>query len=172
MGPSSMSSAGLRSSILFARERRQEILEASLGRGSPATLFLSLNIPGAEKNPPAASALFSRTLSALRVEFPGMELLTCSSDVIGPYAVILLDGDAAEAKRRCIALESATPFSRLVDLDIFDGNGAPVDRAALGMPPRPCLLCRRPAVECMRLRRHGAAELTGRRDELLSLLGD
>ena len=172
MGRSSMSSAKLRSEIIAARDRRQELLQASLGRCCPATLFLSLNIPGPDKNPPGAGRLFSWALRSLLCEYPDMENLTQGSDPLGPYAVILIDREAAEVKRSCIAMETSQPFARLIDLDVFDGNGRPVDRAAVGMLPRPCLLCSRPAVECIRLRRHGADELSGRRDELLAYFRD
>jgi holo-ACP synthase len=172
MGRLSMSSAKLRSEIIAARDRRQELLEESLGRGCPATLFLSLNIPGPDKNPPGVKRLFSWALRSLLCEYPDMENLAQGSDPLGPYAVILLNREASEVKRRCIAMETSQPFARLVDFDIFDGNGQPLDRAALGMSQRPCLLCSRPAVECIRLRRHGADELSGRRDELLAFFRD
>lgn len=167
-----MSYAELRSSILAARERRQEQLDERIAEGCPATVSLSLNMPGAEKNPPGAEQLFSWAHRSILAEFPDGENIVRGSDLLGPHAVISLNRDAFAVKRRCIALESANPFARLVDLDVFAGNGSPVDRAALGMPPRPCLLCPLPAVECIRLRRHGAVNLAGRINELLSYFRD
>jgi holo-ACP synthase len=172
MGPSSMSSAGLRSSILAARERRQGLVDERISSGCPATVFLSLNIPGAEKSPPGASALFTWALSSLLAEFPDAENLLQGSDPLGPHAVISLNREAFGVKRRCIVMETEKPFARLVDLDVYCADGRSVDRAALGMAPRPCLLCPLPAVECIRLRRHGAEELSGRIDELLSSFRD
>lgn len=172
MGLLSMSSAGLRSSILAARERRQELLDERISGGYAATVFLSLNIPGPGKEPRGASALFSWAISSLLAEFPDARNLVRGSDPLGPHAVISLNRDAVKVKRSCMLLESANPFARLVDLDVYCVNGRPVDRAALGMTPRPCLLCRLPAVECIRLQRHGAVELAGRIDELLSYIRD
>jgi holo-ACP synthase len=167
-----MSYAELRSSILAARERRQEQLDERISGGYAATVFLSLNIPGVEKSPPGASALFSWALRSILAEFPDAGNPVQGSDPLGPYAVISLNRDAVEVKRRCIFLETANPFARLVDLDVYCANGSPVERAKLGVPPRPCLLCHLPAVECIRLQRHGATELAGRRDELLSHFRD
>ena len=167
-----MSYAELRSSILAARERRQELLDERISGGYAATVFLSLNIPGVEKSTPGASALFSWALRSILAEFPDAENPVQSCDQLGHHAVISLKREAVEVKRRCIFLENANPFARLVDLDVYCANGRPVERAKLGMPPRPCLLCRQPAVECIRLQRHGATELAGRRDELLSYFRD
>jgi holo-ACP synthase len=167
-----MSSEGLRNSILAARERRQELLDERISSGSPAIVFLSLNMPGGEKDPPGAAVLFSWALRSLLAEFPEAEGPVQSSDPLGPYAVISLEWEAVEVKRRCIRLENASPFARLVDLDVYCADGRPVGRAALGMEPRSCLICPLPAVECIRLRQHGAAELAGRRDELLSCFRD
>jgi holo-ACP synthase len=167
-----MSYAELRSSILAARERRQEQLDERISGGYAATVFLSLNISGENKNPPGASALFSWALRSILAEFPDTGNPVQGSDPLGPYAVIALNQAAVEVKRRCIVLENTNPFARLIDLDVYCANGRPVDRAKLGMPPRPCLLCRLPAVECIRLQRHGATELAWRRDELLSYFKD
>jgi holo-ACP synthase len=167
-----MSYAELRSSILSARERRQELLDERISGGYATTVFLSLNIPGVEKSPPGASALFSWALRTILAEFPDAVNPVQGSDPLGQYAVISLKREAVEVKRRCIFLENANPFARLVDLDVYCANGRHVERAKLGMPPRPCLLCSQPAVECIRLQRHGATELLGRRDELLSHFRD
>jgi holo-ACP synthase CitX len=167
-----MSSVKLRSEIIAARDRRQELLDLRHSGGYPVTVFVSLNIPGEVKNPPGSSALFSWALRCLLGEFPDAENLERSSDQLGPYAIVSLNREASEVKRRCIAMETSQPFARLVDLDIFDGNGQPLDRAALGLSQRPCLLCSQPGVECIRLQRHRADELSGRRDELLALFRD
>lgn len=168
MDRSSMSFAELRNSIIAARDRRQELLDGYLGGGCRATVTLSLNIPGADKNPPEAGALFSWALRGLAEALPGVADLHAAGDALGPYAVMAVNLEAAEVKRRCITLESARPFARLLDLDVYDQSGGQVGRASLGLAPRPCLVCGLPAVDCIRLRRHSAEQVTGRADELLA----
>ena len=46
---------------------------------------------------------------------------------------------------------------------------APVSRERVGEPPRRCLLCGRPARECMRARSHTPAEISAAIDRLLGL---
>ena len=157
---------------MLARDRRQDLLNESLSEGYPATDFLSLNIPGAEKNPPGAERLFSWALRFLLSEYPDRENVVQSSDPLGPFAIFLLNREAAEVKRSCITMEVSQPFARLIDLDIFDGSGHPVDRAILGIHPRTCLLCDQAAVDCIRLQRHAAEEVLERSYELLTLCRD
>lgn len=162
----------MRPGLLDARDRRQELLEQYLGAGYPAVVFLSLVLPGEEKNPPGAEGLVSWAVGALVRNLPGLINLNRGSDYLGTYAIMHLVLEASEVKRCCIAIEAAQPFARLVDLDVYDRAGVQIDRRRLGLPPRTCLVCGRPAVECIRLRRHGAAEVKGRVDELLAHFRD
>ena len=43
----------------------------------------------------------------------------------------------------------------------------PMTRAEIGLPERRCLICERPARECIRARRHTADELLARYNEIL-----
>ena len=167
-----MSSESLRSSILAAREYRQFILEQHLQAGYPATLLFSLNIPGKDKNPPGAAALFQQTLAELRTRFPVAAILAKESDLLGPWALMGLDMEAGVVKLGCIELEEAQPSARLIDLDVYDRHGGQIDRKSLSLGPRPCLVCDQPAVDCIRLGRHTFEELTGKTDELLAHFRD
>ena len=162
----------IRSGLIAARDRRQELLEQYLGAGYPAAVFLSLVLPGEEKNPPGAAALVTRTVRTLVRKLPELINLNRGSDCLGMYAIMHLPFAASEVKRRCVAIETAEPFSRLIDLDVYDRDGIQIDRRSLGLPPRPCLVCDRPAVECIRLRRHTPAKVKGRVDELLAHFRD
>lgn len=166
-----MSYAESRNRILAARDRRQELLENYLEAGYPATLFLSLNIPGEEKEPPGAGPLFSWAIRALTRALPGLVNLCKACDALGPHGIMLVELEATEVKRRCISIEASTPFARLVDLDVYDNKGIQAGRASLGLPPRPCIVCGMPAVDCIRTGRHASAEVIGRTYELLAQLG-
>ena len=52
---------------------------------------------------------------------------------------------------------------------MYDPAGRQLDRAALGLAPRACLLCPAPAVECIRLGRHPLPEVL---DRVRGLLGE
>jgi holo-ACP synthase CitX len=89
-------------------------------------------------------------------------------DALGPYALLGINQAAVEVKQHCMDLETAHPVARLLDLDVFDAQGRQIDRSGLSLPPRPCLVCSQPALECIRLQRHSYPELVEKAHELLS----
>lgn len=153
---------------LDARDRRQDGLAQHLSQGHPATIFLSLNIPGSEKSPPGAKALYHRLLGELAATFSGLRVLRTASDLLGPYAVIAVDLDPTAVKKRCIILETAHPAARLVDLDVYAADGAQIGRRELALPARACLVCRAAAVDCMRGKHHAPDEVIARAYDLLA----
>lgn len=163
-----MLSAKFALELLEARDQRQDALARVLREGHPTTLFLSLNIPGADKAPPGSSALFAWMQGRLAISFPDFSLQARDCNRLGDYLIAALTTDSITAKRACIGLEESHPAARLIDLDIYSGTGVQVDRASLDLPGRACLHCARPAVECMRSKRHSLEETIGKAHELLS----
>jgi len=163
-----MSSAKLKSELLAARDRRHAALLQALAQGWRATLFLSLAVPGADKTPAGALHLFSWARQEAEAACGGLTGLREGRDRLGPFAILGSIMEPPELKNICIGLEAVAPFARLIDADVYDPRGAAVDRAALGLPPRPCLVCTAPARECIRLGRHDGAELSRRVHELLA----
>lgn len=167
--PSLTSSGKSSRNFLDARDSRQETLAQALSKGYPATLFLSLNIPGIEKTPPGSEALFFWVLDELSVAFPGLQTLAAQHDALGPCAILGIDADPLDVKKRCIALETEHPSARLIDLDVYAADASQIDRKRLGLPGRSCLVCSLAAVECIRTKRHSFEEIISRVHELLAL---
>jgi holo-ACP synthase len=159
-------------SILAARDRRGEMLETHLAQVRQALLFLSLNIPGAEKKPLGSGRLISWAKTLICGAFPEAEELIAGDDALGPFAIYHVNQEAVSVKQRCIHLENGYPAARLIDLDVFDRDGRQIGRSALGITPRSCLVCPLPAVNCMRLGRHPAREVISKTDELLAPFRD
>ena len=159
------------SSVLDARDRRQDALAQALSEGYSATVFVSLNIPGQEKTPPGSEALFLRALDELSKEIQGLTNLVRSCDALGFYAVFGLGLEPVEVKSRCIRIETSHPYSRLIDLDVYAVDGSQIDRKTLGFPGRHCLVCEQAAVECIRVKRHSIEEVIVKVHELLAHCG-
>lgn len=149
------------------------MLSLYLDAGYPTTLILSLAEPAdtADDEPEALSVL-SVTFRNLVKVLPELLNVKKSGDKNDTYAIMHVPLDAIEVKRRCIALEMGAPFSRLIDLDVYDGSGNRISRSLLGLAPRPCLACGHRAADCIRLRHHTPAEIPGRIHELLAHLRD
>ena len=107
-------------------------------------------------------------LDQLAQAFPAASVIERSSDALGPFAIIALEIDPSEVKKACIALETAHPAARLIDLDVYSAAGVQIDRASLGIAARPCLVCQSAAVDCIRRKRHSPDQVIARTHELLS----
>jgi triphosphoribosyl-dephospho-CoA synthase len=175
-----MPSGASASELLVARDRRAALIGAlRAGRPSGAAagpprslLFASLAIPGAEKSPPGAGiALAAGVEAARRALGPeAWEELDRGLDVLGPWAAVEFAAEPGAVKRLAAGVEASLPFGRLLDLDVYVDGGRPLDRAALGLPQRTCLVCAEPARECIRAARHPASALAARVAELLEPL--
>ena len=163
-----MSSVRFASKLLAAREARQELLSRALSAGRPATLFVSLNLPGPDKSLPGATELFRRGCAQIAEAFRGSVLVTADHDVLGHFALRVLDADPLAVKRLCIAIEESHPAGRLLDLDVYASETVQIGRASLGLPARRCLVCDQPAVDCMRTRRHAIGEVIAKTHEFLA----
>jgi holo-ACP synthase len=148
----------LRTSLLEARDRRQALLDELFQVSFPATLMLSLNLPGEQKQGERAGRLFAWGEKAL-AEALSVVSVWREEDALGPFAIYRSRHIAQETKLCAIALESEYPAGRLLDLDVYDPSGRPVDRASLGLSPRSCLLCPEPALACIRAQSHTSETL-------------
>lgn len=153
-----MSLDALRNSILEARDSRQALLNGLFPTPFPATVMLSLNLPGCEKTGARAERLFEWGEKALLGSLKTAAVVR-DSDQLGPFALYRTRLSATQVKRLGIALESMHPAGRLLDLDIFDHTGRQLGRSDLDLAPRSCLVCPEPALACIHAKRHTSEEL-------------
>lgn len=151
--------------ILLAREarvaRRGELL-----REHGATLaMLTVNMPGPVKLSPVSCAVFAEGCAALRHALGEPHEVRWLATGAEAYFLSPLTPDAV--KRGAVSIENSHPLGRLMDIDVFSPDGAPLSRAALGHAPRRCLLCGEMAHACGRSRAHSAAQLVAKADELV-----
>jgi holo-ACP synthase CitX len=145
--------------FLLAREARQAAIEqACRESGGGAIVFASTNVPGPGKWPPGIAGWFGDACEAVASRLPATRR-GAGTDAVGPWALFAAAMPPSEVKRAAIRLEQELPAGRLLDLDVYSPGGHQADRASLGLPPRACLVCDLPAVECIRTKRHEAATL-------------
>jgi len=169
-----MSCVRLQADILAARDAREAALAQVLARavGTGSIVFVSTALPGPCKAPPGSDALFGWGLAELAGRFGRMETWVRDQDTLGPYAILGAAEPADAVKLACIAIEDSRPAARLLDLDVYDADGSRLGRTGFGAPPRACLLCNHPAVDCMRLHRHPLDKVIDHAHRLLAGLLD
>ncbi len=114
------------------------------------------NIPGPDKQLPGVEAVLRRGWALLSDDYQ-LRLMNRGVDILGPWLIAAADPEVEprELKRAAMGIEAGEPWARLLDLDVYvTATAAPLDRRALGSPPRRCLLCGAPAQGCVRGGRH------------------
>ena len=153
--------------MLAARDRRVERQRDFLAKYQTPLLYLTLNIPGPDKLPRNAEAGFALACHQVEeaLQKKGWPCLGRWAETAktGCEACWVVDGPAEAVKEAMTALEEATPFGRLLDLDVLDRSGEKLARAV----PRRCLLCQKPAQVCARSRAHSVEALLARVEAIL-----
>jgi len=158
----------LRTELLDVRVAREQRRMQTSSYLDQTLVQLSLNIPGSDKVPPGAERLFGWGLRQVLELLPLVESCSHGNDLLGPWTLLGTRQEARLMKQQVIDLEVSTPAGRLLDIDVYDRHGLQLGRSELGLSPRTCLLCDRPAVDCIRQHAHSPDELKARIDELLS----
>lgn len=161
--------------MLAARERRVNMQAALSAQYSVPIISFTLNIPGPVKVFGRIPEVFEEGCSQIRdsLKDAGIPLLQeyGNRERTGYEAFFCADSDAGTLKHKMTALEEGSRFGRLYDIDVIQTDGIKVSREEIGLPPRTCLLCERPAHECGRSRRHSVDELVAYIRELTDGFG-
>ena len=157
--------------VLAAREQRAGRQAALIDQYGAELVCFSMNIAGPEKR----TALIDRgflegksrieaVLQANAIEIMAREQLDVAA---GQTQFWCVRADAVWLKMQMAALEQMDPLARLFDIDVIAPSGLKISRQQVGLPPRICFLCQRPAHECGRSRRHTVEQLQTYTDSVL-----
>ncbi len=150
--------------LLESRDRRvahqQELLAAFPGC---ALICMTVQLPGAVKRSRSSLVIGGAGLAALLDRFGSVLRHVQVRDLETGYeAYLAVPLPARMVKKICCGIEDSHPLGRLMDIDVVG-----VDRQALGLPPRKCLLCEKEARYCMRAHSHSPEELQEKIEEML-----
>ena len=150
------------SELLLARDARAGRQFVYLRENPGKTLVcLTVNLPGSVKRDARSLLIADAGVQAVRTALQPVseELFDLPTGFEGYFLVV---GEPEQVKRTCCEVEDSHPLGRLLDLDVLiagDPVPMPLSRSLLGMEERRCLLCGRPARECIRARTHDRAAL-------------
>jgi len=171
-----MSRNDILAAILAEREARWNMRHEFAATYGLPVLSLTLNIPGADKNPAGAAQAFHSLRQALdRAIARHCGHTACfaaeteRAGVDGPCWIAAVNLDPAQLKALCVAVEEEHPLGRLADADVLNAQGQPVNRADVGLSARHCFLCEAPASLCRRQGKHDPEEIMAHVHGLLAL---
>lgn len=127
-------------------------------------LDVKLNIPGPIKNNRCLRRLFFTGIADLEKLLLknqlSFSLIKSWDRSTGCENFYLLYADCKLVKKVAIKFEDESRIGRLFDADVLiKDKKAALSRSQLNQPVRQCFLCKRPAKECARSRRHSIKQL-------------
>lgn len=155
--------------MMFCRDRRVQLQEQLLQNHGTPLISFCMNIPGPVKTDTLIRLAFDQGTAEIE------KALSAHSDwqilarheiheKTGDELMLSVNADAQALKDVMSQIEETHPLGRLFDIDIIGTDGRKLSRPRY----RSCLLCGRQAQECASSRRHSAAELFARIQEMLS----
>lgn len=157
--------------MLNARERRVLIQKKLLASYQKPLISFTLNIPGPVKVLPHVPEAFVRGISLIEDGLENRGFRTIHREILldatGLEAFWAVDADVQEIKAPMVSIEDGSALGRLFDIDVIGPDGSKVSREELGLPPRTCLLCGRPAHACARSRNHTVSQLADKIETIL-----
>ncbi len=148
--------------VLSGRDGRARLQRHILGSAA-FVVQVSLNLPGYPKVLPGSRTLVEAVGLRLagRVCDDGGRVLSVwvLENGVGPaFFLGIREVRPETVKEEALSLEEKAPWGAVLDVDVLLPGGA-LSRSVLGLPPRRCFLCDRPAKECARTGRHEQKEI-------------
>ena len=159
------------SQMLLARESRAIRQRQLLAQYGKPLVWFTMNIAG----PVKTSRLIRQGFDVGCTLLEGQLMRVRASclhreyrhEATGNEACYVVELDPLRLKQVTTELEESSGLGRLFDMDVLTPDGSKVDREALGLGERRCLLCGGPARACARSRAHSVEELQQKTEELL-----
>ena len=153
--------------LLSSRDARVEYQKKLTEQFPGASLIcLTVILPGPVKRDDRSLIIGADGAEAVQKAFEGHVLYKEIRDLVtGFEGYFVVNVPVPEAKRICCGIEDTHLLGRLMDIDVIaDG---PVSRTSIGLPERRCLLCDKPARECMRAHTHSAQAIQETIDKII-----
>lgn len=154
--------------MLNVREQRAFFQQKLISAYNKPLLCFTMNIAGPIKNSALIKRGFKIGLADLKIQLKKIKANILFEELwdkaTGNEAFLVVNIDALFLKKLTCDLENNSPLGRLYDMDVLVPSNnciiSKVDRTALNIPERRCLICNRPAKECSSRRIHSVDELT------------
>lgn len=143
--------------ILAAKEARSRRQREFKEKHEALVVSITINMPGSLKDTPILRRLRDYAVQEVKRQFQilaeeQVNLLT------GPEALLAIDNEDWLVKKAAMKIEETHPFSRLLDIDVFDRTGMLLSRRDKGKG-RGCFVCGGEFVLCRREGRHSQEDL-------------
>ncbi|MGI6117227.1 MAG: citrate lyase holo-[acyl-carrier protein] synthase [Bilifractor sp.] len=154
--------------MLKCRERRAAIQHEMIKKYHCAIISFCMNIPGPVKTNPDIRCAFEAGKQDIdeMIRSSGWQVCDekCIHEKTGDEAILAVNADPAEIKKKTTRIEETHPVGRLFDIDVLDSNGQKLSRGTW----RKCIICGRKAQDCASRRIHSVREMQDKVDEIIN----
>lgn len=123
-------------------------------------LSMKVNYPGICKNNCVSFGIMKIFCSLVIDEFKDRIMykdLQVTSE--GPILTLVINGDVCNIKRRVIGIEENHILGKYIDIEVYNSDGAKVNRKNLGFKPKKCYMCDEELSDCINDKRHDVNEM-------------
>ena len=152
--------------LLASRDARVEHQKELAEKYPRASLIcFTVMLPGPVKRDWRSLVIAGEGIKALKAKLNALHEEERDLET-GFEAYFVVDMEPLETKRLCCSIEDEHPLGRLMDIDVIV-EGKPLSREDIGLAARHCLLCEKPARECMRAHSHSPEEIQDTIDRMV-----
>lgn len=156
--------------ILESRELRAKKQIELLTRYPYTLISFTLNTPGPIKSSGLYTNIHKAGIQHLMKVLQDMDVNIVHMETIekntGREGFISVDLDPYQTKKIAAEIEDTHDLGRIFDIDVFDQLHNQINRAAIQLKPRKCLLCDEEALICMKMKTHSYEELIQKVEEI------
>jgi holo-ACP synthase len=156
--------------ILESRELRAKKQIELLTRYPYTLISFTLNTPGPIKSSGLYTNIHKAGIQHLMKVLQEMDVNIVHMETIekntGREGFISVDLDPYQAKKIAAEIEDTHDLGRIFDIDVFDQLHNQLNREAIQLMPRKCLLCDEEALVCMKMKNHTYEELIEKVEEI------
>nr|WP_300093966.1 citrate lyase holo-[acyl-carrier protein] synthase [Sedimentibacter sp.] len=156
--------------ILESRELRAKKQIELLTRYPYTLISFTLNTPGPIKSTDLYTNIHKAGIQHLMKVLQDMDVNIVHMETIekntGREGFISVDLDPYQTKKIAAEIEDTHDLGRIFDIDVFDQLHNQINRAAIQLKPRKCLLCEEEALICMKMKTHTYEELIEKVEEI------
>ena len=146
--------------ILEARKNRQAEQHRLINEYGFPVISLTVLAAGNIKRTEESLYIADEAVKLIEGIFGDKIVCSVKRDVKTGYeAMFSVDCGEMEIKKKTCEAEMSHPLGRYMDIDVISLKKIPVSREQAGYEARKCLICGRPARECMRSKVHTAEEI-------------
>lgn len=77
----------------------------------------------------------------------------------GPILTLVINGDVCNIKKKVISIEENHILGKYIDIEVYNSDGAKVNRKNLGFKPKKCYMCDKELSDCVSDRRHNIDDM-------------